>query len=87
MSIKYAIKTMFGYVVRRGVLPSELSYHCVATVGDARLFNAVGDAAGWLERAAFHNGREGRSYSGSPQIVRVDEKVSQLTYVDAGPVA
>ncbi|KKL65004.1 hypothetical protein LCGC14_2159310 [marine sediment metagenome] len=86
MITKYAIKTTFGYVVRRGTTPGELAYY-YAAVSDAKHFDTAKDATQWLERAAFHNGREGRPYSGSPQIVRVDEKVSQLTYVDAGPVA
>ena len=84
MNNKYAIMTISGYVVRRGITPSEPAYHCVTTVGDAKHFNTAGDATQWLERASFYNGEEGRLFSGSLQIVRVEV---QLTYVDAGSVA
>ena len=83
MITKYAIKTTFGYVVRRGTTPGELAYY-YAAVSDAKHFNTAGDATQWLERASFYNGEEGRLFSGSLQIVRVEV---QLTYVDAGSVA
>jgi len=86
MITKYAIKTTFGYVVRRGTTPGELAYY-YAAVSDAKHFDTAEDATQWLERAAFYNGKEDRSFSGSPEIVRVEEVVSQPAYADAGPVA
>ena len=83
---KIAIQTgtHIGYITEVMAYEKDGAYRYCEELKDAILFVTVDDALRWLERTAFHNGEHrDTSYSGSPQLVRVEV---EQTYTATGLV-
>ena len=71
---KIAIQTdtQPGYITEIFSYQQDGAYRYCKELKDAILFSSVADALRWLERTSFYNGEHNTSYSGSPQLVRVE---------------
>ncbi len=75
-----------GYVTGRGE-GGTLAYKYAPHIDDALLFPSVEAAVRWIERISFYNGEKGRSFSGSPRLVRVEEAEARPSYIVTGMVS
>ena len=65
----------------------RLAYYYVESLPDAKFFTSVHEAIGWLERVAFYNGAEKKSYNGSLTIIKIQEEPPlKPKYTEIGPV-
>ena len=84
---KIAIQTdtQKGYVTEILSYEKDGAYRYCEELRDAVMFLSITAAVRWIERTSFQNGERNTSYSGSPQLVRVE--VEQLdTYRAVGLV-
>ncbi len=75
-----------GYVTGRGE-GGTLAYKYAPHIDDALLFPSVEAAVKWIERVSFYNGKEGKSFSGAPRLVRVEDAEARPRYRVTGPVS